>query len=419
MNYDKKSQFGSNDSKSQKNNSVGTYAAALQDHLLRNVNLLIPAKNNKLQPTKQSKGQKVLTKSGRVINLDPNKLQANATKQLITKTGENKGVLKDLENALKRAEVNEHKNIQAKLYTYIKKLTLAQRLGLVEKPPKPLSNDEWTHIEEINKKREDNNTCPICLEGFKTPNNQTILSCSHVFHKTCLANFEKFTKSRVCPICRRQDYEKKNFDQGFITYLTVQVIKLQKFIRGFIIRRKFYLGLQKNGYKATSTLLKRRLLGFKLQLLNEKMTKKVRTRQKETEKLFVEIDKNLDDKNNFNSKLLEIQNIQKQTMENLQAVIPDLVQRKTTITSLSDHTSLENELSKKWREIHKVAVLRNEKSCAICFNDLNNGKKLYLLNCTHLFHCACLVSFEYYSIYTQHSCPVCRSEYEKIEINHW
>jgi len=416
MNYDKKLYSKPGELKTQKTNSVSTYAAALQDHLLRNCNIQLLSKTNiKLQPTKQTQGHKVLTKSGRVINLDQNKLQGNTSNQLVNRKNEPRSVLKEIEITMKKSEVNEHKNIQTKLYSYIKKLTLAQRLGLVEKPPKPLSNEEWVQIEEKNKKREDHHSCPICLEGFKTPNNQIILSCSHVFHKTCLSNFEKFSKSKVCPICRRQNYEKKNYDQGFMTYLTNQIIKLQKMVRGFLVRRKLYLELQKT-YKATSTLFKRRLLGFKLQLLNEKMSKKVRTRQKETEKLFVEIDKNLDDKNDFSSKLLEIQNIQKQTMENIQAVIPTITQKKNlVIENNHQHT----ELSGKWKEIHKVAVLRNEHNCAICFGDLKNGKKLYLLNCTHLFHYDCLVSFEYYSIFTQHSCPVCRSDYEKKEIDHW
>eukprot|EP01032_Pedospumella_encystans_P007574 gene7574-9073_t len=42
---------------------------------------------------------------------------------------------------------------------------------------------------------------------------EIILSCSHVFHAKCIANFERFlraTKTRVCPVCR-SEYSKKNF----------------------------------------------------------------------------------------------------------------------------------------------------------------------------------------------------------------
>lgn len=38
---------------------------------------------------------------------------------------------------------------------YNKKLTLAQRLGLVEAPPLPLTANDWLNIEEKSKARND------------------------------------------------------------------------------------------------------------------------------------------------------------------------------------------------------------------------------------------------------------------------
>ena len=75
---------------------------------------------------------------------------------------------------------------------YNKKLTLAQKLGLIAAPPKPMSLEEWETVEEHSKKREDG-LCPICLEQFKNQEH-TILSCSHVFHKACLDSFERYNK---------------------------------------------------------------------------------------------------------------------------------------------------------------------------------------------------------------------------------
>lgn len=37
---------------------------------------------------------------------------------------------------------------------------------------------------------------------------QTLLSCSHTFHRACLRSFEMFSGSRICPLCRTNDYEK-------------------------------------------------------------------------------------------------------------------------------------------------------------------------------------------------------------------
>ena len=40
---------------------------------------------------------------------------------------------------------------------------------------------------------------------FQFKNNMTVLlDCSHVFHQTCLSNFEKFSGVRICPLCRKQ-----------------------------------------------------------------------------------------------------------------------------------------------------------------------------------------------------------------------
>ena len=61
--------------------------------------------------------------------------------------------------------------------------------------------------------------CPICImpltdQGLYRKNSSSrptvLLSCSHVFHATCLQAFEEFSfeKHRVCPVCR-SSYHKK------------------------------------------------------------------------------------------------------------------------------------------------------------------------------------------------------------------
>ena len=77
------------------------------------------------------------------------------------------------------------------------KLTLAQRRGLVAKPPMPLSQKEWKNIEDKGTIRtETNDYCSICLEKFRIES-QTILSCSHVFHTKCLSSFERYSKHKL------------------------------------------------------------------------------------------------------------------------------------------------------------------------------------------------------------------------------
>ena len=61
--------------------------------------------------------------------------------------------------------------------------------------------------------------CPICMmsleeTGHNSPLRRTValLSCSHVYHSTCLQTFEEFALSdrRQCPVCR-SGYQRKIF----------------------------------------------------------------------------------------------------------------------------------------------------------------------------------------------------------------
>ena len=95
------------------------------------------------------------------------------------------------------------KNNDDKYRVYYRKLTLAQRRGLVEAPVRPLNLEEWKKVVEKAVKRIDKeeSVCPICMDGFKNKT-QVILNCSHYFHKACIESFEKHTGEKRCPICR-------------------------------------------------------------------------------------------------------------------------------------------------------------------------------------------------------------------------
>jgi hypothetical protein len=70
-------------------------------------------------------------------------------------------------------------------------MTLAQKLGLVAPPPARLTQVEWQEAAQKARHRDDSTSeCAICREAFKAEG-QVILSCSHVFHKACLASFER------------------------------------------------------------------------------------------------------------------------------------------------------------------------------------------------------------------------------------
>lgn len=133
--------------------SLAINAAALQDHMLRSMGLKPPVRKSKPLAKQPSS----LSKHGRNIIHRPNSL----TNSLLDPTME---------------------QVRKKEKAYKDQLTLAQRLGLVEKPQAPLSENQWEEVEQqaVHRGMHTGN-CPICHESLgKNPS--VILSCSHIFH---------------------------------------------------------------------------------------------------------------------------------------------------------------------------------------------------------------------------------------------
>ena len=85
---------------------------------------------------------------------------------------------------------------------YCKNLSLAQKLGLVDRPDLPLGLSEWKEIEAVylnRSKDEKENICPICLEDLQMTD-QRITCCSHVFHHKCLESLERIAAARGQPV---------------------------------------------------------------------------------------------------------------------------------------------------------------------------------------------------------------------------
>ena len=136
-------------------------------------------------------------------------------------------------------------------------LTLAQRRGLVEVPAelKPLSVEEWAEVEATAASRNECH-CPICMVGFNQ-GCEVLLSCSHMFHRSCIASFERFVKvpndkkhklksfSFVCPLCRTSNYQKRMTTKGSAAYRRSCAVVLQSIVRGRLARLFFRRELRK------------------------------------------------------------------------------------------------------------------------------------------------------------------------------
>lgn len=65
-------------------------------------------------------------------------------------------------------EQGAYNNIEKKRMQYINNLSLAERLGLVDKPPEPLGQGEWAGIERNFLQRSQvTEPCPICFENLQ------------------------------------------------------------------------------------------------------------------------------------------------------------------------------------------------------------------------------------------------------------
>lgn len=390
------------------------YAAALQDHYRKQLGFDLPKiKAKSTEPTLLRPQASLKITKRRIINVLDKKTNNTKGNPISNLDGQ---FLERYEKLQKLNEEQVKVDHEKRIENYNKGLSLAQRLGLVEKPPKPITYEDWKDIESQAERREDDcESCPICLEGFKVPNSQVILSCSHTFHKACLNSFERHSRIRACPICRRKDYEKKNFDKGFVAFMKKGVIKIQKCARGYIIRRKFWGDLITSGYQAKSKLFKRRLLGYKLERLGKRWDENQKKKKIVTEQVLSEANKNTGANNQLMEAITNLEIMRRQNKDNINEIIPQIMALAT------DHSGL---VVKKnpdmpqidWNKIVSTAKGRCDHDCAICFNKLEGKKKLTILSCSHIFHASCINAFEFYDPFKVHTCPICRQKYHRADI---
>ena len=249
------------------------------------------------------------------------------------------------------------------------KLTLAQRMGLAEAPEPQLTQSEWDHIAGAARDRS-MEPCVICCEPFRDEQ-QVLLSCGHVFHRQCLRAWERHSKSRVCPCCRKQHYRKRSIDDGANLYREELATRLQACWRGCAARKVTAKALRHANPQRLRRYCEDRLGGLTDQLIGH-----LDAERSEVDKLFDEIDG---------------------TIQASRVLMGGAVD---------------------WLAAERVARERGLGDCPVCLGPLHNSSEpLALLSCTHVFHRRCLMSFEAFSITPACLCPVCRAAYTKTEMS--
>ncbi|OQR82061.1 RING finger protein 32-like [Thraustotheca clavata] len=262
------------------------------------------------------------------------------------------------------------------------KLTLAQKKGLVACPEPKLSINQWEECEFQAEERGDPAyPCSICREPFGVLP-KVILSCSHMFHHNCLTSFERFlrTNARVCPLCRKQNYQKKLTKRGELHYKKACAIKMQAFVRGFLTRQH-YPELLNQYYKQGYGDPKRRALFYASKI------------------------------SSISSRIVRAMDSRADSIDALLAQFDQTVILSRSVFNPTEAIDTKCQTSDKWASALLKATTREENECPICINAIDS-KPMMLLNCSHVFHTDCLNAFESFNIYEVHLCPVCRCNYE-------
>uniref|UniRef100_A0A8C9C070 Ring finger protein 32 n=1 Tax=Phocoena sinus TaxID=42100 RepID=A0A8C9C070_PHOSS len=250
-------------------------------------------------------------------------------------------------------------------------LTLAQKSGLFEPPPLPLSSDEWEKAKQRSiLQGESMQPCPICKEEFEL---RPQMFSRNVFLQACLQAFEKFGNKKTCPLCRKSHYQTRVIHDGARLFRIKCATRIQAFWRGRVVR-KWYRELRRT-VPPTDAKLRRKFFEAKFTEISHRLLCSYHT---DIDELFSEIDRCLA----------------------LNRSLPEEDWGKIQTQDL--HHPL-------WGE---PLVCLSPLSVGSQAHPAPSSRHTVLLSCSHVFHHTCLLALEEFSLGDSspfHVCPLCRS----------
>ncbi|XP_077993826.1 RING finger protein 32-like [Glandiceps talaboti] len=358
MSYRSSQQKGS---KSSSQSSTILAAVALQDHMMKNLSLVDPLRQSHFNPVpKRSK---------------PKKVSAVVDTRLKKQTKKNN-----------KTEITEKEYV---LDPSPKPLTLAQKMGLIDAPEQPLSEDQWKKVKAKSNERDDSKEpCVICKEDFGLVE-QVLLSCTHVFHRNCLQAFERFTGKKTCPMCRKAQYQTRVIHEGAKEHRHKSATMIQACWRAYVVR-SWYKKLRQT-VPPKDPKLRKKFYEEKLQHITDRIL------------------------NSYDSRV-----------DDFLSEIDRSVAASRDVFRYFEESAMREISEDEWQTIQLKAVERGHTECPICIMslDTNEGskssdtvshhrRKTVVLSCSHVFHHTCLQAFEELSVSEKLVCPVCRSGYQK------
>ena len=187
-------------------------------------------------------------------------------------------------------------------------------------------------------------------------------------------------------------------------YLLNCIMAMQALARGFLARNHFYQRMKDQGYQPKNSNMRKRFIGYKLSRIGKKYLTMMTKEREEFLGSISKVDKSIKD----TEKLLE-------------SFIPNMAriwnQKREKARQERDLLKKDEErLDKFWKPIFDKFTSRGEKECPVCYNSYRmfGEGKVYLLDCSHMYHKCCLESFERFDYGNTLNCPMCRHpEYQK------
>ncbi|EQC42470.1 hypothetical protein, variant [Saprolegnia diclina VS20] len=263
-----------------------TNAAALQDHLMRSLDLRLPPRR-----LRQPKPSSATATAASSVVKDISSSVCDPMSEYRRVWVCDECTLENHDDVARCTACRAFKPVARR-----PRLTLAQKKGLVPGPPPRLNNNQWEDVEQQAEARGDAEyPCSICREPFGV-HAKVLLSCSHMFHHTCLTSFERFlrTTDRVCPLCRKQNYEKKATQSGEAHFRSICARRLQARIRGWLARRR-YTSLLAHYYKQGYGDPRRRSLFYasKVSAISSRIVRAMKARADSIDALLAEFDESM------------------------------------------------------------------------------------------------------------------------------
>lgn len=342
----------------------------------------------------------------------------------------------------------------------VPKLSLAQKMGLVDAPELPLSEQEWRSVKERSNKRDDSKQpCVICKEEFGTQE-QVLLSCTHVFHKACLQAFERFTGRKTCPMCRKEQYQTRVIHEGAKEYRILCATRIQAAWRGYVVKN-WYKKLRET-VPPNDPKLRQKYYEEKLSTITDRI---VRSCDFNVNTFLTEIDENLEASRDIFRRFdetfhviseeewegIQLKAVERQsqdcpicltglvTQTYIQpsskaalatASVPSMhanAQQTQTVPnpSGSSRNKISSQKSSSMSAVNQSDLTNTNKfKCDVntvnpeTVSGINKQRRTVLLSCSHVFHDQCLQTFEELALGDgRHVCPVCRAVYQKKVIS--